>query len=185
MLFRSNMITNATIPKDQPIDADPPRPDMNGLEVNLIGVYYSAVLALHYFHRMNMEQTTTPTISRQIIFISSMAGYSDVPMATAYNSSKFGVRGMFKSIRRSIDPHGGHIRVNLLAPWWIRTPMAENIIKRMGVKVPGEVQDVTAAALRFMCDDTILGMSFLPESSYEKVIANTTKPIKRSCSGDR
>ncbi|KAI5238877.1 hypothetical protein E4T43_07086 [Aureobasidium subglaciale] len=169
------------------LDAIPEKPEIQCLEINLIGVYFSAYLALHYFRfepqaRVNslnlasLERTkleaqdsmaqrpstnedaysegtstsTEPKSTKSLIFINSLAGYIDLPKHTTYSMSKFGTRGMFRSIRgyaRKWD-----VRCNLVAPWHIKTPMTEAIQAFMRkYKVP-EGQGINWADIRDVVD---------------------------------
>ena len=58
-----------------------------------------------------------------MIFIDSLAGYTDYPNNSAYGAGKFGVRGLFRSVRHH-SPRIG-VRLNLVAPWFIYTPMTQ------------------------------------------------------------
>lgn len=78
---------------------------------------------------------------------------------TNYTASKFGVIGMTKTWARELSPKG--IRVNALAPGFIRTPMTEKmpqeILEMMREKTPlkrlGEDIDVAKAYLFLASDD--------------------------------
>ncbi len=118
---------------------DPKEPNIRNIEVNLIGVYYSSWLALYYFRLKpravaddadatsadstdHPAPTTAPTsIDKSLILVASIAAYMDSPKASTYPASKFGVRGLFRSTRaRTLDIG---VRCNLLAPWFIDTPL--------------------------------------------------------------
>ena len=69
------------------LDKDPAQPSIRPLDINLIGVYYSSYIALHYFHLKPQEQgqpahpngdSETKT-TKSLIFVSSLAGYIDYP----------------------------------------------------------------------------------------------------------
>lgn len=53
---------------------------------------------------------------RSLILKASLAGYLDLVGAPQYNSSKFFVRGLMRSLRQSEIMYG--IRVNVIAPWY-------------------------------------------------------------------
>lgn len=143
------------MPTDLPEGADPPRPNTKVYEVNLIAVHYTAYLGLYYFRQAPASDT-----KRQILFVSSLAGYGELPLEVDYQAAKYGVRGIFKSLRKSGDPFGG-VRFNLLAPTFIKSPMTEKslaLIASMGIKI-GVVGDVTDGAMRCLCDETVNGKS--------------------------
>jgi 5'-hydroxyaverantin dehydrogenase len=131
-----------------PLD-DPPKPPTLALEVNLIGVYYTALLAVHYFNARIPDDKFKP----QLCFVSSLAGYSDLPFSSDYGAAKWGVRG-----ERGVNGLGG-TQANLIAPTYIRTAMtaeSAHLLVKAGVKV-GEVADVVQAILRVLTDDEIDG----------------------------
>ena len=84
--------------KSVSLDEDPPPPTLNTFDINLIGVYYSTLLALHYF-RLPVPEAN-PAIKKQILFIGSVGGYLEIPPMADYTAVKFGVRGLWKTIRR-------------------------------------------------------------------------------------
>jgi 5'-hydroxyaverantin dehydrogenase len=138
-----------------PLD-DPPKPPTLALEVNLIGVYYTALLAVHYFNARIPDDKFKP----QLCFVSSLAGYSDLPFSSDYGAAKWGVRGLWRSLRgeRGVNGLGG-TQANLIAPTYIRTAMtaeSAHLLVKAGVKV-GEVADVVQAILRVLTDDEIDG----------------------------
>lgn len=60
-----------------------------------------------------------------IINTSSIEGLRGTPWAHGYVASKWGLRGLTKSVAMELAPHG--IRVNSLHPGLIRTPITEGI----------------------------------------------------------
>lgn len=89
----------------------PTKPDLKATEINLMGVLYTTKLAFHYLRR----QPISSDRDRCLILKSSLAGYFDLPGSVQYQSSKFGVRGLFRTLRNTSLREG--IRVNLVAPW--------------------------------------------------------------------
>ena len=140
-------------------DADPPTPRTTIIDVNLIGLYYSTHLALHYF-----KQTSKPGDegSKHLIYISSLAGYIPINGLLDYNASKYGVRGMFKALRHNDTILGDsrpRFRLNLVAPTFISTPMtnhAQSELTAIGIEF-GKVEDVVAGVVRLACDESISG----------------------------
>lgn len=67
--------------------------------------------------------------TKSLILVASIGAYMDSPKASTYPASKFGVRGLFRSTRaRTLDIG---VRCNLLAPWFIDTPLIAPIKKAM------------------------------------------------------
>lgn len=95
---------------------EPQKPALKMLDVNLNGVLYTAKLALFYFRRQfSKDPSKNPQTS--LVLQSSLAGFMDFPSLVEYNTSKFAVRGLMRSLRRTECRFG--TRVNLLAPWYI------------------------------------------------------------------
>lgn len=141
-----------------PLD-DPPKPPTLALEVNLTGVYYTAMLAVHYFNARVPDDKFKP----QLCFVSSLAGYNDLPFSSDYAAAKWGVRGMWRSLRgeKGVNSLGG-TQANLIAPTFIRTAMTASFsqsLEEAGIKV-GEVEDVVQAILRVVVDEEIDGKCF-------------------------
>jgi NAD(P)-dependent dehydrogenase (short-subunit alcohol dehydrogenase family) len=81
------------------------------MDINLTGLLYTVKLAIHYFRRQPVDAAR----DRCLILKSSLSGYVDLPGSVQYNASKFGVRGVMKSLRQTIWKE--NIRINLVAPW--------------------------------------------------------------------
>jgi NAD(P)-dependent dehydrogenase (short-subunit alcohol dehydrogenase family) len=97
---------------------DPPEPDFKIININFIGVAYTTKLAIHYFSK-------SPTSDKCLVLKSSLAGYMDLIGVPCYNSTKFAVRGLMCSLRRT-----QLCRVNLVAPWLVLCPDS-SITKRI------------------------------------------------------
>jgi 5'-hydroxyaverantin dehydrogenase len=88
-----------------------------------------------------------------------------MPTSVCYNSSKWGVRGMFWSLR-NIEQLLGEgkpkFRTNLIAPTYVSTNMTRGIKERFKetntpVKV-AEVSDVVHVVMRMVSDGNVKGM---------------------------
>lgn len=71
----TNNLLMSILPKHRVPETDPAKPPTKVLEVDLMGVYYSASLALFYFNQLHAEQEDL-TFRPQLVFICSMAGVS-------------------------------------------------------------------------------------------------------------
>jgi len=157
------VIANAGISGPDPVYAledpseDPVKPDLRILEVNLIGVFYTTKLAMHYFRRQPLENNR----DRCLILKASIAAYVDQPGSPQYNSSKWGVRGLLHCLRRTSWQES--VRVNLVAPWYIRSPiMSEEVQRRVeskGIEFALE-EDSCKAMLTISADRSINGRAF-------------------------
>jgi len=135
-------------------------PPRRTVDVNYFAVYNTIHAAMYYF-----KNTPSPDMkSKQIILVASMGGYNPMPSVIDYNSSKWGVRGMFWSLRNIgsfLGEGKPEFRVNLIAPTWVRTNMTKGIQERItesdsAIKV-AEVSDVVDVVLRMASDESVKG----------------------------
>jgi NAD(P)-dependent dehydrogenase (short-subunit alcohol dehydrogenase family) len=115
-------------PKDQ---AEPTQPSLDVLDVNLAGTMYTTKLAMHYFRRQYDAESESPSSRQQtcLVFQSSIMGYFDQGGAPLYSASKFAVRGLLRSYRRTAWLHG--TRVNCVSPWLVYIFIFDLEINRM------------------------------------------------------
>lgn len=113
------------------LDADPEEPGKHTIDVNLIGVYWSAWLALYYFRLEGADGATRTAgegvaLQKSLVLIASAAAYIDFPGApTMYRTSKWGLRGLFHSIKHDTKLVGA--RCNLINPSYVRTPLTASL----------------------------------------------------------
>jgi NADP-dependent 3-hydroxy acid dehydrogenase YdfG len=86
---------------------EPVEPDLSIVNINFIGVLYTAKLAMHYFNKQPVE----PGRDRCLIMTASLAGYLDARGSTLYQTSKFAVRALMCNLRRT-----NRLRANVIAP---------------------------------------------------------------------
>ena len=96
-----------------------------------------------------------------LILIGSTAGQRGEPGHSPYAGSKAALWGLVQSLAQELAPH---IRVNLVSPGWVRTPMAApalddpaRLARIVGVVPLGRVAEAVdvAAAVLFLADDTV------------------------------
>jgi NAD(P)-dependent dehydrogenase (short-subunit alcohol dehydrogenase family) len=98
-------------------DQEPAEPDLTIIDINIKGPLYTAKLAAHYFIRQN---GSTPTLDQEdtcLILIGSGAAFLDCPRAPQYSASKWAMRGIMHSLRRTTYYYGS--RVNVISPWYV------------------------------------------------------------------
>lgn len=141
----------------------PTKPDMRCLDVNLSGTYMTAYLALHYFRR-SVQDGLSNTLSKQIVFVGSLAGYGTSACYANYAASKYGVRGMWRALREECDILGypgtkSTFRTSMLAPWYVETSMIKDmqaVIRQAGVPI-ATTEDCVDALMRIICDEGVHG----------------------------
>ena len=130
-----NQIDHVLAAGDPSLDAELTVPNTRNIDVNLTGLYYTSWLALYYFRLKPAKEDVSnkpQLLSKSLIFVSSIGGYMDSPKASTYPASKFGVRGLFRSTRaRTLDIG---VRCNLLAPWFVDTPLIAPVKNGMASK---------------------------------------------------
>lgn len=135
-------------------DGDPVEPDLTILKTNLLGVLLTTKLANFYF----LKQPEGEDRDRCLIVTASLSGYIDHPGAPQYNASKWGIRGLMRSLRRTGPSKG--IRINIIAPWFVHTRImtdeVANLIKDAGYDF-AEIDDAASAVLHIASNKAING----------------------------
>jgi len=104
-----------------------------------------------------------------IVNISSLFGLIGVAEQSAYNASKFAVRGMTESLRQELEIVNSHVSCTSIHPGGIKTPIAKN------ARVTKELQPEEA---KLKEDFEELAMTS-PESAAEQILAATLKNKRR------
>jgi NAD(P)-dependent dehydrogenase (short-subunit alcohol dehydrogenase family) len=153
------IVTKTWLDNPELNEAGDPKPvPTKVVDVNLDGVFYTAHVALYYFKKFPGPKES----DKQIIFVSSMAGYSSMTGVAPYCTSKWGVRGLFRSLRgahRILGDDLPTLRCNLLAPGYVKTPMTRELweYEEKGLMKMANVSDVVDVVLRICADQDILG----------------------------
>ena len=123
-----------------------------------------------YDHIMNTNLRSAFELSRlvfpllkeseqaNVVFVSSVAGQIHLKTGAIYAMTKAAINQLTKNL--AVEWAHDKIRVNAVAPWYIRTPLAETVLKdetykqsvlsRTPMNKIGEPEDV-AAAVSFLC----------------------------------
>jgi 3-oxoacyl-[acyl-carrier protein] reductase len=112
---------------------------------------------INTFSAFYLVRELLPRGLRNVVFIGSTAGQRGEPGHAHYAASKGALQSMMMSIAVELAPR---VRVNLVSPGWVRTPMAEESLRRIGpAMIPtipnrrvAEVDDVANAALYLASD---------------------------------
>jgi len=175
-----NFITNIADNDTPSLDHDPTEPSSRVVDVNLDGVIKSTQLALHYFRlpaSTSSDPPHPPTKKKNLILCASLAGYIDYP-ASEYCISKFGVRGLFRSLRAITTKNPDtNVTVNVVCPGYTPTAMTLGgprtgheffkFIEENGMWSP--VEYVVQYACLCATDDAVNGRSFatLPAGLFD------------------
>jgi NAD(P)-dependent dehydrogenase (short-subunit alcohol dehydrogenase family) len=124
---------------------------------------FERVVAVNLTATMRLSEAARPLLGRSkgaIVSIASMYSFFGAAHAPAYAASKGGIVQLTKSLARAYAPEG--IRVNAVAPGWIKTPItqpvysnpvkSEPIVSRTPAGRWGEPQDVAGPVL-FLCSE--------------------------------
>ncbi|KAJ5135231.1 uncharacterized protein N7515_004509 [Penicillium bovifimosum] len=164
------VVANAGISGPDPVFLDdsseekPQKPDLKILDVNFTGVMYTIRLALHYFRKQYNAavnegvEASKDELDTCLVLQGSLAGFIDQPGSPQYNGSKFGLRGVMRSLRRTVLQHG--TRINYIAPWYIKTDIiSDSVSERLvskGVQY-AEIEDAAESLMRIACDTSVCG----------------------------
>ena len=119
------VIANAGISKesrliDDDVNAEPSKPLVPSIDVNLVGCIYTVKLGIHYLRR------NTPSLDSAgrgtIIATASNAGIYAFPVAPIYAATKAGVINLVRSLAPTLSSH--HIQISALAPAVLATNIA-------------------------------------------------------------
>lgn len=163
-------ITEEAMSFQRPVGLDtpePPKPNFNAFDVDIVGVMYTAHLAMWHLPRNPRSQTASPstipgpnTPDRHLLLIGSVASIAPLAGSVQYSVAKHGVLGMFRSLRSTAFANG--IRVNMLCPYFIDTPIIPaggRLLLAGGAT--GKPEDVVDAGTRLMADTRIVGRALV------------------------
>ena len=123
---------------------------------------YDQILNTNLRSAFELSRLAYPLLKKSeqgnVVNISSVAGQTHVRTGAIYGMTKAAMIQLTKNLAGEWAEDG--IRVNAIAPWYIRTPLAETVLKnqdyyneviaRTPMKKVGEPEDV-AAAVAFLC----------------------------------
>lgn len=94
------------------------------------------VMATNYFGSLALTKALLPSMlargSGHFVVVSSLSGKYGVPQLSAYAASKHALHGAFESLRAEVHDQG--LRVTMVVPGIIRTPILEHALTGSGVR---------------------------------------------------
>ncbi|KAK9327191.1 hypothetical protein V1520DRAFT_349463 [Lipomyces starkeyi] len=141
---------------------EPEKPDLSTIDVNINGTLYTVKLSLHYFVKQNGQKLSSTQDDTCIVLIGSGAAFLDCLRIPQYSATKWAMRGIMHSLRRTAYYYGS--RVNIISPWWyvktkIMSEQAFAHVAEVGVQF-AEAEDAGRCLLRILSDASINGHSF-------------------------
>jgi NAD(P)-dependent dehydrogenase (short-subunit alcohol dehydrogenase family) len=153
LIYRAN---DPTTGPNQP----PKKPNLDIIDVNLNGALYTSKLAMHYFMTQNGTSPNNAQTDTCLVLIGSGAAYLDCPRGPQYSASKYAMRGIMHSLRRTTFYYGS--RINMISPWYVRTKILTNddfdAVEKAGVQL-ATTEDAGQCLLRILSDASINGRS--------------------------
>lgn len=152
---RVDILVNAAgIPMAMPSAELPLAKWQQAIDINLTGTF----LCCQVFGRSMIEQK-----SGVIINIGSLTSYQGFPQRAAYAASKGGIKTFTAALAVEWAPLG--IRVNAIAPGWIRTPLQDQLVaagkldrSKITSRTPlgrvGEAEDIVGPAIFLASDES-------------------------------
>jgi NAD(P)-dependent dehydrogenase (short-subunit alcohol dehydrogenase family) len=148
------MVNNAGISMVKPSEDLAPEDWTRALETDLFGVFYGCQSAA----RQMMKQG-----GGSIINVTSAYGIVAIPMRAAYCASKAGANHLTKVL--AVEWAGKNIRVNAIAPGYVRTELVQDVIDRGHIPLEaikrrtpqgrmGEVEDLVGLAVYMASDES-------------------------------
>ncbi|ODM23731.1 hypothetical protein SI65_01320 [Aspergillus cristatus] len=162
----SYVVANAGIHRQDEVfvnsgdDQELAEPNLSIIDVNIRGTLYTTKLATHYFIKQNGQKPSPGQEDTCLVLIGSGAAFLDCPRAPQYCASKWAMRGIMHSLRRTAFYYGS--RVNVISPWYVKTNIlsdeAFDHVSSVGVQF-AEAEDAGQCLLRILGDTSINGHS--------------------------
>lgn len=140
-------------------DLKTPPEDLSGrvINVNLIGVFVGTLLVARYGMGLHKASEGGPNPTKSIVLIASLAGYCGAEGSVEYTTTKFGVRGLLRGLRKQLAGLG--VRLNAVAPFYVDTPLAAHatpVLRQIGIPL-APIDHVVEAVARLATDESAYG----------------------------
>jgi short-subunit dehydrogenase len=95
-----------------------------------------AIMQTNYFGTIALTKAVLPSMLArrrgQLVVVSSLMGYLDTPLRSAYAASKHALHGYFDSLRAEV--HSRQVRVLMVCPGYVRTEISLHALTGAGEK---------------------------------------------------
>ena len=140
-------------------DLTTPPPDLANrvINVNLSGVWVGTMLVARYGMGLHKAPEGGPKPTKSIVLIASLAGYCGAEGSAEYTTSKFGVRGILRGMRKRMAALG--VRLNAVSPFYVETPLtahATPTLRQAGIPL-APIEHVVEAVARLATDENAYG----------------------------
>ncbi len=136
------------------------------ININLWGVIYGTKAFLPYIKSSGEEG--------HVVNISSVFGLFSQPTQSAYNASKFAVRGFTESLRQELDLERGRVSASCVHPGGIKTNIAKNA--RMNKSVESISKQANAEEMRDQFESLFMTT---PETAASVILKGVKKNQRR------
>ena len=127
------------------------------INVNLSGVFVGTMLVARYGMGLHKAPDGGPKPTKSIVLIASLAGYCGAEGSVEYTTSKFGVRGLLRGLRKQLAGLG--VRLNAVSPFYVETPLAAHAtpaLREAGIPI-ASIDHVVEATARLATDEDAYG----------------------------
>ena len=104
------------------LDAEPEKPNVKAMEVNLLAAIYGLKLFLHYARKTRAQLPSPASFTPAMIITASSAGLYQLPVNPQYCAAKYGLVGLTRSVGARLLAQE-NVSVNAILPGLVSTGM--------------------------------------------------------------
>jgi NAD(P)-dependent dehydrogenase (short-subunit alcohol dehydrogenase family) len=132
------------------------------ISTNVMGALYISRAACKSMIRQRASSIKTPSSTKNIITIGSIAGSHANAGQVVYSTSKAALVGMTKTLAKEVGNKG--IRVNLVSPGFVETDMTRELLLQTNKR--SSVMDNTPVGRIGTTDDVVRAIQFVLDSPF-------------------
>ena len=107
------------------LEAEPVKPNLATIELDLLGVLYGLKLFIHYARKTRSELPPSASFTPAMIITASSVGLYQFPASPQYCAAKYGLIGLTRSIGSRLLAED-NLSVNAVLPGLVATPLASD-----------------------------------------------------------